>query len=79
VLRDRKAAVVLVTHSIREAVFFADRVLVMCARPGKIIGEVPVSLPLPRTWPMEHHLAEFGMAAARVRAALEASAGGTNR
>ncbi len=56
----------MVTHSIPEAVFIADRVLVMTPRPGHIAGEVKITLPRPRTldmmaWP------EFGQLAQHVR------------
>jgi ABC-type nitrate/sulfonate/bicarbonate transport system, ATPase component len=41
-------AVLMVSHNIEEAVFMADRIVVMDKNPGRIIAEVPVNLPHPR-------------------------------
>jgi len=45
---DKKPTIILVTHDLREAVFLADRVLVMSSRPGKIIHETIVEETRPR-------------------------------
>jgi NitT/TauT family transport system ATP-binding protein len=45
---DLKITVIFVTHDIEEAVFLADRVLVMGVNPGRIVADLPISLRRPR-------------------------------
>lgn len=47
--QQRKREVLYVTHDIEEAVFLGDRILIMSARPGRILREVPISLARPRS------------------------------
>ena len=61
---DRKT-VLFVTHDIDEAIFLANRVIVMSARPGRIKAEVPVPLPYPRDWTVKT-TPEFGALKARL-------------
>lgn len=52
--------VVMVTHSIAEAIFLSDRALVMSAGPGRILEDIRIDLPRPRDPRTTRQLPEFG-------------------
>ncbi len=65
----RQKTVLMVTHSISEALFLADRVLVLTQRPGKIKLDLTVDLPRPR--PEEiRYTAHFGALARKLKEAI---------
>ncbi|HEU4380118.1 MAG TPA: ABC transporter ATP-binding protein [Hyphomicrobiaceae bacterium] len=66
---ERRKTVLFITHSTAEAVYLADRVIVMTARPGKIGDAFDVDLPRPRKLDVMNTEA-FGAYVKRVRAAL---------
>ncbi len=41
-------SMIMVSHNVEEAVYMADRLLVMSSRPGKLVGEVKINIPRPR-------------------------------
>ncbi|MGE0745784.1 MAG: ABC transporter ATP-binding protein [Rhodospirillales bacterium] len=55
----QRQTVFLVTHSIAEAVFLSDRVLVMSPRPGRLIDDVAIDLPRPRNHKATRSLPAF--------------------
>jgi NitT/TauT family transport system ATP-binding protein len=67
-LAQEPRTVLLVTHDVEEAIFLADRVVVLSPRPGRVVAELPVVLPRPRdvTSP------EFGLLKRRALEALGA-------
>lgn len=67
--------VVLVTHSIAEAVYLGQRVEVMSARPGTLIDSLPVELPADRDYGRAMADPVFERLAARIRTLLGASGG----
>jgi NitT/TauT family transport system ATP-binding protein len=68
-------AVIFVTHSVDEAVAMGDRVCVMSARPGRIILDLPIDLPRPRTRYADREGLAFRAAATRVWETLEQGLG----
>ena len=62
----RRKTVLMVTHSISEAIYLSDRVLVLSPRPGRIVLDLPVDLPRPRTGEMRY-MTEFGQLAHTLR------------
>jgi NitT/TauT family transport system ATP-binding protein len=68
------AGVVFVTHSLAEAVFLSDRVVVMSPRPGSSVATIEISLPRPRLPEIEDDPAFFALES-DVRSKLLAGAG----
>ncbi|MGB6536358.1 MAG: ABC transporter ATP-binding protein [Xanthobacteraceae bacterium] len=66
---DAKPTLILVTHDVDEAIVLADRVMVMCPRPGRIFDEIDVDLPRPR----DRQSAAFDFVKRRMLAALDRS------
>ncbi len=70
---EKKMTVVFVTHNIQEAVLLSDTVVVMSARPGRVLERLPIALERPRTIEMTSG-AEFGRYGLVIRAMLGRSA-----
>ena len=71
---ERRKTVLFITHSVAEAVFLADEVLVMSARPGRIVDRLTVEFPRPRPLSIVN-TPGFGAHVTRIRGALNAAGG----
>lgn len=65
-----RTTVLFVTHSIPEAVYLSQRVIVLSANPGRVRAELPIDLPYPRTLDVRDRM-EFTTLTARVRGLLQ--------
>jgi len=65
--------VLMVTHSIPEAIFLADEVLIMSGQPGSISGRIPIDLPRPRQLEVQTTV-QFHQLTNAIRAAIGQSA-----
>jgi NitT/TauT family transport system ATP-binding protein len=66
----RQKTVIMVTHSINESLFLADRVLVLTQRPAKVKLDLKVDLPRPRQDDIRY-TPHFGRLAKKLRSAIE--------
>jgi NitT/TauT family transport system ATP-binding protein len=64
-----QVTVLMVTHSIADAVLLSDRVVVLSDRPGTVVLDLPIEMPRPRQLGMVY-TERFGALAAQVRAAI---------
>ena len=64
---------VLITHDIDEAIFMADRVVVLSPRPSRVLAEVPVDIPRPRDELAVKALPEFSALRRRITALIRNS------
>ena len=74
ILETYKKTVIFVTHSIREAAFLSDRVVVMGGRPSGIILDMPMPFPRPRRFEVEETV-EFTQVCRELRLTIEAAHG----
>ena len=65
----RRKTMLMVTHSISEAIYLSDRVLVLSPRPGRIDLELSINLPRPRT-PSMRYLPQFSSLSHKLRDSL---------
>ncbi|RDE10086.1 ABC transporter ATP-binding protein [Pelagibacterium lacus] len=65
----KRPTIILVTHDIREAVYLADRVIIMAAKPGRIVSEQTITFTRPRPLTLTFD-SEFGEIFSSIRAKI---------
>jgi len=75
---EKRKTVLFVTHNIQEAVFLSDYVVVMSARPGRLLEKMPIELDRPRTLEIMSS-ALFGEYTLQIRSMLAAASGDTHK
>ena len=73
-----RKTIMLITHSISEAIFLGDRVVAMSARPGRILADLQVPIPRPRSFDTIVSHPSYVKLASEIRALLNAQEGGSN-
>jgi len=68
--QETRKTILFVTHGIQEAVFLADRVIVLSARPARMVAAIEVNLPRPRTMEVKAEK-EFGQLCLQIYRLLE--------
>lgn len=71
----QELTVIFVTHSVYESVFLSNRIVVMSARPGRILADIPLDEPYPRTEDYRTS-GPYNESCRRVSAALRQALGG---
>jgi len=67
-----RKTIMLITHSISEAIFLGDRVVVMSARPGRILADLTVPIPRPRSFDTIVSHPSYARLASEIRGLLNA-------
>ena len=70
-----RKTIMLITHSISEAIFLGDRVVVMSARPGRVLADLQVPVPRPRSFDTIVSHPSYAKLATEIRSLLNAQEG----
>ncbi len=73
-----RKSVLFVTHSIDEAIVLSDEIIVMGAKPGRVISRLKVDLPRPRTEESAHLMPGYGQLRSKIRNLLTPSSSGSH-